>query len=585
MKKRILLLLALAICISSLVGISVSAEETSSPSEIAYCTVPMTATVSIYFAVPADSDNPAAEGTSLKVEAWKGEDGKHTVLSPAGYLEIYGKMHIIFVYDNLAASEMETIVNAKVVGGESVVSISVKQWADAYIAANKDNANYQNHVSLVESMLKYGEAIVALTQKPTDVQAEIVNKNGAEGVLTLISDDGDQRTADFFLTEIAPNYSALKLTVAMITARIATLSLTDDGKAWLIDDGGNYVLNVLGNNYKSKLEKSIFYGDKAADYETMVDFWKKIEESEAIDISSHSHTHADWGASDDLVLNDDGSVKYPAGNVIKEVVASAQILRNLIGSQSHAMIRPGGQESENLQYIKELVLNDPTYIGMRTSNGAPPLLGASGTKLNTPEYFKDAANRVNIKTVLVKGFEAAFNSAGDGFATPDGTSPADCIAAGISAWKNYVDLAMENGGWASIGFHGVYPDTTSSTGGYVVYDSQVKALMDYVQPLVDSGRLWLPTFDEATKYYFEWSSAEVKATAYGHNRIEVTLTDGEEDERFNVPLTVRVAVPDNWESAKLGEETLDVHTTANGYRYVYVNIVPGSEVAVITPDN
>ena len=166
----------------------------------------------------------------------------------------------------------------------------------------------------------------------------------------------------------------------------------------------------------------------------------------------------------------------------------------------------------------------------------------------------------------------------------------DVMAAGIGAWTNYIDLAIENGQWASIAFHGIYDGTNTKiiSDGYEVADAQVIALMDYVQPLVDSGKLWVGTFSEVAEYYFQWSTAEVSAKAYSDDRVEITLSDKEEDPRMDSALTIKVNVPGNWTKAELdtnGEKTiLDVHVDEDGSCFVYANIVPDAEgVSGLTP--
>ena len=149
---------------------------------------------------------------------------------------------------------------------------------------------------------------------------------------------------------------------------------------------------------------------------------------------------------------------------------------------------------------------------------------------------------------------------------------------------------MENGQWASIAFHDVFDESNAKSigDGYSVADAQVIALMEYIQPLVDSGDLWVGTFSEVAEYYFQWSTAEVSAKAYGDDRVEITLTDREEDSRMDSALTVKVNVPGNWTKAELytnGEKTiLDVHVDEDGSCFVYANIVPDAEgVSVLTP--
>ncbi len=410
-----------------------------------------------------------------------------------------------------------------------------------------------------------------------EIRAEIVNKNGAKGALTLISDDGDQRTGDFFYTVVATRYDAFRLTVAMPTGKIAALHRTSDGTAWQKDENGKYVLTMKENAYSSAIPKSVFADPST--HPTTLDFWKQILSHGAIELASHSHTHAAWG------LTDEQNGEYPAGNVVKELHASAQILRDLLGQETPFILRPGGHSDLTSEYFYALVERDSTYIGMRSSSGAAPLIGAPSPKLNTPQKFTEPIGRLKIATILPRSYEAAFNADGSGFATTAESSIEERIGAGVSAWNNYVDLAIKHNGWASIGFHGVGPDTENAT-GYKVFDSQVLALMDHVQPLVDSGDLWLGSFKEVAKYYFEWSSASLSARIVDET-IEIRLSDKEEDPRFDEALTLKVTVPNQWEKAVLStngrSSALQIHTDTDGTHFVYANIVPSDSVSSVRP--
>ena len=423
---------------------------------------------------------------------------------------------------------------------------------------------------------------MATTNEPRRILARIVNKNGARGALTLSSDDGDQRTADFFYSVMAPSYPAFRMAIAMPTKKIASLSLTPDGSAWQKDENGKYRLTVLENCYCSEIEGSVFA--RAERHPSTVDFWKQIVTCDAIELFSHSHTHAAWG------LTDEQNPPYPKGNVIKELHASAQILRDLIGEPTPLIMRPGGHSDMTSDYFYELVGRDETYFCMRGGSGPAPLKTIDRSllfskKLNTPTKFQTPLERLRIATIDVRSYEAALSEDGSEYATKVGASAEECIFAGVSAWTNYVDLALQNGCWASIGFHGVVPDTAEPQKGYSVFDSQVKALFDYLQPLVEGGELWIPdSFTEAAKYYFEWSSASLDAKAYGEDRIELSLTAGE-DEHLGERLTVEVPLPDFWEAAELTSygscERLTPRLAADGSRFVYVGILPGKEISVL----
>ena len=419
------------------------------------------------------------------------------------------------------------------------------------------------------------------------ISAEIVNKNGAKGVLTLISDDGDQRTADFFYTKVAPKYSSFKITVALPTYKVATVYKTSDGKGYVMNSSGGYSVTMLDNTYNTQISGSVL---KKSNYATVKEFWKKVTDNGKIEIASHSHSHGPWPDTDNIVY-DGGSVLWPKGTPTMELRASAQIIRNALKQETPFLMRPGGSfmTTEVSTYFKSLVANDSTYLGMRSSNGAPPFLGATSAnaaKLNTVNKFTTQNGRLTIATLLVRGYEAAYNSAGDRFATNSSSSRTAVLNAGISAWKQYVDYAIQYGQWGSIAFHSVVPDSATAT-GYEVYDSQVMALMDYVQPLVDSGELWLGHFSDVAKYYFEWSSASVSAVCHNSEYIEVSLTDKETDSRFDEALTVKVKVPNSWETAKLTTAStttsLTIHTDTDGSHFVYANIVPSDNISTIRP--
>ena len=419
------------------------------------------------------------------------------------------------------------------------------------------------------------------------VPAQIVNKNGAKGVFTLLSDDGDQRTSDFLHTVIAPKYDTFKLTVAIPTHKIADVGLINNGKEYNCENGKYSFSSYKKNEYVSSISGSVF---KAGAYANMRDFWRKITESGVIELASHSHNHDLGGGTDEIVYKN-GTVLWPKGSMTMEICASAQLLRNGLKQETPFIVRPGGTTltAEMIRNFKDAVAKGNTYLGVQGSNGAPPFKGvttANSAKLNTVKKFTELEGRLTIATLLVRSYEAGFNAAGDGFATTKDSSKASVKAAGISAWKQYVDYAMQYGQWASITFHSIVPDTDTAE-GYEVYDWQVKALMDYVQPLAKKGDIWLASFADAAKYYFEWSSAELRAECYNNEYIEVKLTDKEADARFDEALTVKLSIPKSWTTAKLttnGATTnLTIHTNADGSKFVYANIVPSDNISTVRP--
>ena len=80
-------------------------------------------------------------------------------------------------------------------------------------------------------------------------------------------------------------------------------------------------------------------------------------------------------------------------------------------------------------------------------------------------------------------------------------------------------------------------------------------------------------------YFYEWSTATV-STSYEDGAIKVSLTDKENDEIFNMPLTIKVSVPGIWNSATVGDKTLEIRHNEDGSSYVYVDVAPETTVTI-----
>ena len=386
--------------------------------------------------------------------------------------------------------------------------------------------------------------------------AEIVNKNGATAVVTYVIDDGAKATADIAKTMLS-EFSLLNLTFAIKTQDFATLKTKEisDGKTEYVMQDGKYVYDINTSNYE---------------------YWKSILDLGRTEIVSHTHTHNFWGTNDDGGVFDyvdnsgqlHTSSEFPVGSTKKEIYASKQILQELFPSSLYpsqkaiSMVEPGiGVKTSTAtlgdktvisykpyydQLIKQAI-NNGDYIGSRSTFQAT---GGFDAYVNTHKSLKKLEDRMNVKAFMILD-----KNAGDG----------------ISYWKRYIDAALDEGGWACFCIHNISPQPMN---GHYILESQAEQLFAYTQSL---GRdIWVANFTEAMLYYCEWSTAEVTST-YENDKITVVLTDEEsKNEIYNVPLTVKITVPESWTSAKAGEQTLSVSVDADGNRFVYVDIVPDS---------
>lgn len=392
--------------------------------------------------------------------------------------------------------------------------------------------------------------------------AEIVNKDGAEAVVTFVIDDGNHPTGSFSQA-MMNKYENLTFTYALWTKDFATLTLTDDGTEYLMQDG-KYVYTQTEAQVANQL------------------FWWDILKNGRCEAVSHTHTHSFWGTNDDggefeYVNNNSETVSkatMPKGSVTKELYASMQILKdvfpqNRFPNQRYvSLILPGiGVRTSDFKtadgktiptyntYFTSLLskaVQRDEYIGARSTFQVTNTKD-SASKVVMPESLKSAKSRMAVPAYMIVD--------------------ANKGAKGVENWTAYIDHAVEQGGWACYCIHNIL----TQPGGHYILESDAEALFSHTY----GKNIWVATFTDALTYYSEWSTATVE-TSFAKGTITVNVTDKENDDVFNTPLTVKVTVPEKWTSAICDGETLEIHYDDNGNGFVYVNIVPDSGAKEIT---
>lgn len=383
-------------------------------------------------------------------------------------------------------------------------------------------------------------------------KAEVVNKDGKNGAVTFVIDDAIEDTATLTL-DFLNRYKNLKLTYAIITNRLATLSTeTKDGVFTYVMSEGKYV-------YTLKSDK--------------VSFWQNILQKSGgrAEFVSHTDSHAFWGTNDDggvfKYVDSNGNLltsnNLPKGSVSAEVLGSSQILRDLFGMKSTSHVIPG----ISVQTVDQVVngVNIPTYYTyyrqlIETLIAADIITSARGTfgaQASIDAYARYVTTKDNIVSYSLPALMIRNTD-----------SP--------STWCDYIDKAEQMGGLAAFCIHKIVPDGTASSGHYV-YKSMAEEMFRHAC----SKNIWIANYTEATYYFTEWASANVSAV-YENEAVRVTLTDGEDNTVFDEPLTVKVSVPSTWTLARMNGETLTVQRDSKGNAFVYVNIVPDSGVQEIT---
>ena len=443
-----------------------------------------------------------------------------------------------------------------------VDAVTSETGADATVAFNETKVTVK-----VKSINQKNEKVYVMNLFEK-IESEVVNKNGADATVTFVIDDGDQKTATFIVEEMASKYPSLTASFALITNKLATLDI---------------VTNEDGTKEYAKDEDGFYTYTKN---QSVWSFWEDIAKNKSFELVSHSYSHKYWGENDNGgtfdYYNTAGekftSESFPIGSVSKEFVASKQIIQDLDPNQlAAAFVRTGltagGKNVDYSATFWDPIETSGAYIGARGTYTYPD---RPRDMVNVFSEFDDHAVRNKIKSYMVQHYNTNPNQK----TTQADSGPAECLAAGIPYWTNYIDTAVEMKGWAAFCIHTIRPDNHDTRSGHYIYETQADKLFAHTDKLAQENKVWVATLSEGMIYAIEWSSARSEAYIDNGN-IVVGLEHGETGSYFNMPLTVKVELPAGKTSASVGESELKTFSE-NGKTFVYVDVTPGSRVSIKT---
>ena len=459
-------------------------------------------------------------------------------------------------------SSEKTEYNVAVDNPAAVDVKAVAAEAGADVSVSTDGAKV---IVTVKSINNLNEKVYTLNAFKK-IESEVVNKGGADATVTFVLDDGDQSTATFVLEKMAPKYPSLTASFALITNKLATLDVVtnpDGTKEYAKDADGFYTYTKN---------------------ESVWTFWEKVAKNKNFELVSHTHTHKYWGENDNggkfNYYNTAGEMftsdEMPKGSVSKEFVASKQIIQDLDPTQlAVTFVRSGlTAGGKNLKYSETFwdpILNSGAYIGARGTYTYPD---TPKEMVNEFDTFSDPTVRSKIKSYMVQHY----NTNPSMKTTQANSGPAECLAAGIPYWTDYIDTAVEMKGWAAFCIHTIKPDTHDTRSGHYIYQTQADKLFAHTQKLADENKVWIATLSEGMIYANEWSSASVEAYT-DKDKVVVSLDHKEEGAVYNMPLTVKVALPAGKTTATVGGKALKTFTE-NGKLCAYVDVAPFTSVTI-----
>ncbi len=122
------------------------------------------------------------------------------------------------------------------------------------------------------------------------------------------------------------------------------------------------------------------------------------------------------------------------------------------------------------------------------------------------------------------------------------------------ALRGYVDLAIREGSWHHVAFHGIGPEC--EWGGQKDGDA-FRTLLDYLVEKRD--QVWTGTHTEVHKYDQERITASVELLEVSGDQIHLRLTSAKDPMLYDYPLTLRTRVPEDWRRVRVmqGNELLE----------------------------
>ncbi len=345
-------------------------------------------------------------------------------------------------------------------------------------------------------------------------------KDGLDGIITIIHDDGDLTSARFLEEQFREK--GLVGTLAVIANRIISLdgTLTADAAEW-----------------------------------------QRLVNTGLFDVSNHTQTHTYYGTTDKYesgtYQKKDGTVvsyQFAAGRITNETVGAAERLRVAFpGQRVITYIIPGFALAPGYEGRNDVALDiiGSNFIAQRNTGGTGNFDGVSVKYLNK---IGDS-NYESLNSLMV--------------------SPNN-----LSEWKQYVDNTITYKGWGIYCFHNIWEELGE---GHVVLQSDASDLFDYISEKVKEKKIWCATFTDAALYTKEYQYATTKINASA-DKIEVSVTDGLDDEIYTMALTVKITIPESWTEFTLNGKIVsssDIITESDGSRCIMTDIVPDVDTAVL----
>ncbi len=160
----------------------------------------------------------------------------------------------------------------------------------------------------------------------------------------------------------------------------------------------------------------------------------------------------------------------------------------------------------------------------------------------------------------------------------------------LTKYENKVLTESINlGKWTILMGHEIFPfskiDSVKNT-YYPMSTEWFTALCEWIKQKSDSGKLWVETVGNVTRYIKERESFYYNPILQDNNKIELEPLDGLKISIFNYPLTADITVPSGWDTVTVvqgGKRTVTNSFIENNVTVIRTKIIPEGGIVTITP--
>lgn len=145
-----------------------------------------------------------------------------------------------------------------------------------------------------------------------------------------------------------------------------------------------------------------------------------------------------------------------------------------------------------------------------------------------------------------------------------------------------IDYALHNCRWLVESYHGFDGD-----GYQPISSSLFEKHLQYIKS--KESNLWIARFKDVAKYFRERENCKLEIVCLLKDSILIKIDDGLSDSIYNQPLSIKIKIPEFWNSVKVisGDHVISISLNVDviGNKFIVFETVPNSQVISIIPES